>query len=177
MTKQENLAALKRIRGEVIDKIYKERWEEVWFFPEYRGVKGFLGTDPIFFVSINPSFGAFPDGPCISYYRSLRRQGFGNAHLTDFFKVKCKNQNFKKLLRNESLVHESRQILEEEIEALSPKLIVGVGTSYKVFYSQILTGFDIPLDYIPHYAPRFNDTEKRNSLEGGCERFAKFMKV
>jgi hypothetical protein len=32
MTKHDKLVALKRIRGEVIDKIYKERWEEVWFF-------------------------------------------------------------------------------------------------------------------------------------------------
>jgi hypothetical protein len=66
MTKHHKLVALKRIRGEVIDKIYKEHWEEVWFFPEYKqvpGVKGFLGTDPILFVSINPSFGTFPSGP------------------------------------------------------------------------------------------------------------------
>jgi hypothetical protein len=57
MTKHDKLVALERIRGEVIDKIYKERWEEVWFFPEYKrvpGVKGFLGTAPIFF-GINQS--------------------------------------------------------------------------------------------------------------------------
>jgi hypothetical protein len=63
MTKHDKLVALRRIRGGVIDKAYKGRWEEVWFFPEYKQVKGFLGTDPIFFVSINPSFGTFPSGP------------------------------------------------------------------------------------------------------------------
>ena len=117
MTRRDKLIA---IRGGVIDKVYKQRWEEVWFFPKYKqvpGVKGFLGTDRVFFVSINPSFGAFPSSPDIFYYRNLKRQGFGNAHLTDFFKVKCKNKNFKELLRNKSLVQESEQILKKEIEA------------------------------------------------------------
>jgi len=179
MTKHDKLVALKRIRGEVIDKIYKERWEEVWFFPEYKqvpGVKGFLGTDPIFFVSINPSFGTFPSPPDIFYYRNLKRQGFGNAHLTDFFKVKCKKKNSKELSRNESLVQESEQILKKEVEALSPKLIVGVGTSYADFYRQIISGYDIPFRSIPHYAPQFNTSEKRKRFRRKLREIRKFYK-
>lgn len=179
MTKHDKLVALKRIRGEVIDKTYKERWKEVWFFPEYEqvpGVKGFLGTDPIFFVSINPSFGAFPSPADIFYYQNLKRQGFGNAHLTDFFKVKCKNKNTKELSRNESLVQESEQILKKEIRALSPKLIVGVGISYDKFYRQNLSGYGIPLRLIPHYAPRFNSSEKRKRFRRKLREISKFYK-
>ena len=161
MTKHDKLVALERIRDEVIDKIYKERWEEVWFFPEYKQVKGFLGTDPIFFVSINPSFGTFPDDPVKFYYQNLKCQGFGNAHLTGFFKVKRKNKDVKELLRNERLVKESKEILEKEIKALSPKLIVGVGKSHEDFYDQHLSGYGIPLRSIPHYAPKFNNSGKK----------------
>jgi hypothetical protein len=176
MAKHDKLVALKRIRGDVIDKIYKERWEEVWFFPEYKqvGVKGFLGTDPIFFLSINPSFGTFPSVPVEFYYRNLERQGFGNAHLTDFFKVKCKNKNSKELRRNEGLVKESMQTLRKEIKALSPKLIVGVGISYRKFYRQILGGYDIPLRLIPHYAQQFNNGEKKKRFRRKLREIRKF---
>jgi len=174
MTKRDKLIA---IRGKVIDKVYKQRWEEAWFFPEYkqiRGVRGFLGTDRVFFVSINPSFGTFPSSPDIFYYRNLKRQGFGNAHLTDFFKVKCKNKNFKELLRNKSLVQESQQILKEEIEALSPKLIVGVGVSYADFFRKILRGYDIPFRSIPHYAPQFNNNDKKKQFRRKLREIRKF---
>jgi hypothetical protein len=177
MTKHDKVFALKRIRDDVIDKVYKQRWEEVWFFPEYKevpGVKGFLGTDRIFFVSINPSFGAFPSRPDIFYYRNLKRQGFGNAHLTDFFKVKCKNKNFKELLRNKTLIQESEQILRKEIEALSPKLIVGVGASHKNFYRQHLSGYGIPLDSIPHYAPQFNNSDKKKKFRRKLREIRRF---
>ena len=179
MTKHDKLVSLKRIRDEVIDKIYKERWEEVWFFPEYKqvpGVKGFLGTDPIFFLSINPSFGTFPSDPDIFYYRNLKRQGFGNAHLTDFFKVKCKNKNSKELSQNKSLVKECKQILKKEIKALSPKLIVGVGISYRKFYRQNLSGYGIPLCLIPHYAPQFNNSEKKKRFRRKLRGLANFTK-
>ena len=179
MTKHDKVNSLKRIRGEVIDKIYKERWEEVWFFPEYKQVpevKGFLGTDPIFFVSINPSFGTFPSRPDIFYYRNLKRQSFGNAHLTDFFKVKCKNKNSKELRRNESLIQESKQILEKEVKALSPKLIVGVGISYRKFYRQNLSGYGIPLCFIPHYAQPFSKSEKRKRFRRKLREIRKFYK-
>jgi hypothetical protein len=174
MTKRDRFIA---IRGEVIDKVYKQRWEEVWFFPKYKqvpGVKGFLGTDRVFFVSINPSFGAFPSGPDIFYYRNLKRQGFGNAHLTDFFKVKCKNKNFKELLRNKSLVQESEQILKKEIKVLSPKLIVGVGTSHARFYRKILRGYDIHFRSIPHYAPQFNNSDKKKQFRKELREIRKF---
>jgi hypothetical protein len=64
MTKHDKLVALERIRGEVIDKIYKDRWQEVWFFPEYKRVPGSEGisrnrSDILLYQSIQ-AFGPFP---------------------------------------------------------------------------------------------------------------------
>lgn len=81
---------LRNLRSEIIDKIFKKRWEDVWFFPSYNGVKGYLGTQDIIFLSINPSTGVFPSWHDKQYYRQLRRYGFADAHLADVFKQREK---------------------------------------------------------------------------------------
>ena len=48
---------LSKLRQKIIDEFYIKRWREVWFFPRYKDVKGaekvmgYLGTDPIVFLS------------------------------------------------------------------------------------------------------------------------------
>jgi hypothetical protein len=162
-----------KLRNQVIQKYFGDRWQEVWFFPQYEKVptvKGYLGTSPIFFVSINPSFGAYPSPADLFYYRHLARQGFGNAHLTDVFKIKCKNENANALMQNKNLLSEMESILKKEIEILQPKLIVGIGTSYEKLYRRVFGKHNIPLYVIPHYAPQFNTAEKekrfRRKLRG-----------
>ncbi len=51
---------LKKLRKDIIEKYYINEWKEVWFFPSYNKVKGFLGTQDIIFLGLNPSYGHFP---------------------------------------------------------------------------------------------------------------------
>jgi uracil-DNA glycosylase len=75
-------------------------------------------------------------------------------------------------------VQESKQILKEEIEALPPKLIVGVGVGklYADIYRQHLSGYGIPLRSIPHYAPQFNNSDKKKRFRRKVREIRKFYK-
>jgi hypothetical protein len=97
------------------DKIFKERWEDVWFFPQYKGVKGYSGTQDIIFLSINPSTGVFPTRYDEQYYLQLRADGFANAHLTDVFKQR--KETWKALVNNRTLVEEAKRFLFKEIKS------------------------------------------------------------
>ncbi len=155
---------LVRLRNKIIREYLCDRWQEVCFFPQYPEipkVKGFLGTSPVFFVSINPSFRAYPSKQDLFYYRNLVKQGFGNAHLTDVFKLKCKNDDTKSLMQDKKLLREMETILEKEIAIVHPKLIVGVGASYAKIYSRVFGKYKVPLEIIPHYAPQFNNFKKQ----------------
>ena len=149
---------LLKLRSKVIDKIYKERWEEVWFFPSYKGVKGYLGIQDIIFLSINPSMGTFPSWVDKQYYRQLKRQRFSNAHLTDVFKQRSKD--WRKLARDKKATAEAKIFLLEEIRIIKPKLIVLVGGKYKQFYSTLLSGVEIEKFTIRHYAFRYANKKK-----------------
>ena len=158
---------LLKLRSRIIDNIYKKRWEEVWFFPEFKkvkGVKGFLGTARIIFVAINPNFGAYPSKEDLFYYKNLKRQGFANAHLTDLFKIKRKNESAQGLLKDKTLLQEAKKYLAQELKIVRPKLVVGVGKSYKKVYGAVFNELKIPkYEIIPHYAPQFNNqTKKKN---------------
>lgn len=165
-----NTQKLLKLRSDIIDDIYKNRWEEVWFFPEFKeikGVKGFLGTDQIIFVALNPSFGTYPSEADRFYYRNLLKQGFGNAHLTDLFKLKRKNWSIEELLKNSKLLREAEKYLAKEIKIIKPKFIVFVGTSYRKTYEKVLVDLNlqhIAHQYIPHYALRFNNHDKRKKF-------------
>lgn len=155
---------LVQLRNKIIQKYLGGRWQEVWFFPQYPKipkVKGFLGTSPVFFVSINPSFGAFPSKADLFYYRNLVKQGFGNAHLTDVFKLKCKNADAESMRKDEQLLREMKTILEKEIEIVQPKLIVGVGLSYEEIYRRVFEKYKERLRIIPHYAWRFEKSKNK----------------
>ena len=157
MTKKQKLLNL---RSRIIDEVYKTRWEEVWFFPrfekipEIKDVKGFLGTKPIFFVSINPSSGQYPTKKDKAYYRSLVEHGFSDAHLTDCFKIKkVDNTN---IFKNEEYISEAIGILREEISIIAPKMIVLLGREAQRFFenhrSDIKYGGVVKS--IPHYSQR-----------------------
>lgn len=154
---------LKSLRSEIIDKIFKERWEDVWFFPEYKGVKGYLGTQDIIFLSINPSTGVFPSWFDKQYYRQLKRNGFYNAHLTDVFKQRAKN--WKVLAKDRNITEEAKRFLLKEIRIINPILIVLVGKSYERFYKKILKEIDIKAETvtISSYTFRYETKKRRRS--------------
>ena len=155
MTKRQKLL---KLRSKIIDKIFKACWEDVWFFPGYKGVKGYLGTQDIIFLAINPSTGVFPSWADEQYYRQLKKQKFTNAHLTDVFKQRAKS--WKELAKNKKIKYEAKIFLLEEIKIIKPKLIVLVGKGYKEFYEEILRGINVKKFPIMHYAFRYG-TKKR----------------
>ena len=116
MNKEEKL---ENLREKIIDKHLKNNWDEVWFFKENRefGVKGYLGTQDIFFVGLNPSYGNFPSKPDIFFYEILRKYKFEQAHLTDLIKLRLANKEVNERLKDKSLLEEQIDYLKEEIAA------------------------------------------------------------
>src|SRR3989344_1101126 len=161
---------LLKLRDKIINEFYVKDWREVWFFPQFKNikgvekVKGYLGTDKIVFLSINPSYGSYPSPADIFYYQNLQRQGFANAHLTDLFKIKIKNDGLDEMLADKNEVSRAIKLLDEELKIIKPRLIVGVGKSYEKLYKAVL-GEKYPLVVIPHYAyaTRYNKKQQFRS--------------
>ncbi|MFQ5956576.1 MAG: hypothetical protein ACE5KK_02255 [Candidatus Brocadiales bacterium] len=86
---------LQDLRSDIIDKIFKDQWHDVWFYPRYKGVEGYFGIQNVIFLCINPSTGNFPSKADELFYDELCRQGFHEAHLTDIFKQRAKGNNPK----------------------------------------------------------------------------------
>lgn len=93
--------------------------KETWFFPEHNGVKGYLGTDKIVFVCLNPSLGSFPSKSVLIFYRALKKYGFQNAHLTDVIKVRLSPKQYYKVKKNKVLFN---KLLERHIKWLKKEL-------------------------------------------------------
>jgi len=92
---------LKTLRSEIIKEYYDVQWKDVWFYPVgeeipdrpgCKDVKGYGGTDDIFFLALNPSTGMFPSKGDIFYYEQLKEYGFESAHLTDLFKLRMSDK-------------------------------------------------------------------------------------
>ncbi|OGE77423.1 MAG: hypothetical protein A3B91_05040 [Candidatus Yanofskybacteria bacterium RIFCSPHIGHO2_02_FULL_41_29] len=160
---------LLKLRDKIINEFYVKDWREVWFFPQFKNikgvekVKGYLGTDPIVFLSINPSYGSYPSPADIFYYENLQQQGFANAHLTDLFKVKIKNDEVDETLANKSELARAIKLLNEELEIIKPKLVVAVGKRHKKLYESVI-GNKYPVYLIPHYSQRYNDNTKQKQF-------------
>jgi len=172
--KSDLLNLRKRISSECF--ISKWKWKdfglkEVWFFPEYNDVKGYLGTDKIVFIALNPSFGRFPSEGDKLLYRNLKKHGFHNAHLTDIIKLRLTRKQYNGIKKtNKKLYFE---ILEKHINWLKQELkiidknlnvkIVSIGDeSYKIlkkyFEEKVLE------KRLPHYSWVVSySKEKQNS--------------
>ena len=120
-------------------------------------VAGYQGTDAIIFLGINPSTGTFPDWKVETYYDALKEYGFGEAHLTDCFKLRHKS--WKALTQDSLLIKEARDDLMEEIKIIQPRLIVLVGKQYFDFCQGFLDGVNIELFPISHYSFRYGTKE------------------
>lgn len=117
--------------------------QEAWFFPEYAGVKGYLGVGALFFVGPNPSTGRFPQRSDRFLYDHLRAYGFADAHITDCIKYHLSNKEVEALRRSGALKSDGALLrsqegyLFEEIEILRPRLLVAMGD----LAYEILTGW------------------------------------
>lgn len=150
--------ALSNLRSRIIDQIFINRWEDVWFFPKYKNTKGYLGTQDILFLSVNPSTGVFPSKFDRWYYAQLEKNGFKNAHLTDVFKQR--SQNWERLTSNNRVKREAKRFLAEEIKIIRPKLIVYVGKRYTDFYNEMVGNVKAGKITIAHYAFRYGSDKK-----------------
>ena len=162
------------LRKRIIDKYYTAQWKEVWFFPSDNEVKGFSGTQNIIFLGLNPSMGHFPSKADKLLYEQLKKNGFQNAHLTDFIKTRLPNKKNNKL--EDSLdFKEQCSFLEKEIRIISPKMIVFLGEKVqRLFLFKLKDRYpDITTDKIPHYAYRW---AKRNKFKAKFSREMKRIK-
>lgn len=94
---------------------------------EYKKVKGFLGTQDIMFLGLNPSYSHFPSNYDEYFYLQLRNNNFEDAHLTDLLKKRATKEEVDRLLENEKVVNEQIDFLIKEIEIIAPKMIVALG--------------------------------------------------
>jgi hypothetical protein len=95
------------------------RFKTAWFYPEYKGVKGYLGTSRLIVVGINPSYGRFPSTPVIFFYDCLREFKLQNLHVTDIIKSRLSNSLYVELKRNKELFDE---ILKKNIKWLTQEM-------------------------------------------------------
>ena len=118
---------LEKLRSKIIDRIFKQQWKEVWFFPEDIKVKGYLGTQDIIFLCLNPSYSRFPTRYDKFFYKQLKNYKFENAHITDLIKIRATNKEIDNIIKNKEILKEQIEFLNNEIEIIEPKLIVALG--------------------------------------------------
>jgi uracil-DNA glycosylase len=118
---------LKSLKSD-IEKNAKNNNLEAWFYPEYKGIKGFLGTQDIFLVGLNPSTGTFPSKKDERLYKLLKEKELANIHITDFIKVRAKNSEIPNRLEDKYLIKKQVEFLRQEIEILKPKIIIPMGS-------------------------------------------------
>jgi len=153
-------------------KIIKETKEKVWFYSEeyeeYKksalkyGIKGWLGTQAIFFIGSNPSKNPSKNSSSVDFFfKELKLNKFKNAHLTDLVKIRTKNTEADKII--EKNLKKQKRYLDEEIEILKPKMIVVMGRRCKKFIEGLrYKNCHFIIHYIIHYsANRFPNYKKK----------------
>ena len=145
-------AALAELKARITQDL-DHRGQEAWFFLFWDGVRGWEGTDPVFFVGLNPSEGRrtpFPSKADQLFYRSLAAHGFADAHLTDVVKAKATNKHAPAMLRDQDLMALHRAWFLEEVRIIQPRLVVALTRKVESLLRDWIPG--IPLAYVPHYA-------------------------
>ena len=125
-----------------IQKAYPNN--KVWTFPSKIGVTGYRGTQNIIFLGWNPSTGEFwSKGSGDEFlYTELIKNGFENAHITDFFKLRMTNIEFAAKLKDDpNFCVEQAQILCEEIDLINPVIIVPMGGTGQDIYERLYKRF------------------------------------
>ncbi len=131
------------------EKIKRLTREETWFYPEYSGVKGWLGTQDIMFVGSNPSCNKFPTRHTDFFYEQLKKNGFKNAHLTDLIKIRAKNDEADTVI--DKTFNEQIKFFKEETNIIKPKLIVIMGYRAKKMLKKF-SYEDKRFHFIYHYS-------------------------
>jgi hypothetical protein len=103
--------------------------EDGWLFPfePQTGVKGFMGTGPVFLVGDQPSTSPWPaSNPHRRlFYDAIAGLGLTNAHVTDVYKRRGKPSALRKGLPEDFNRH--LELFREELRILQPMRIVPMG--------------------------------------------------
>ena len=164
---------IRKLGNKIIEAVYKPYScpsDEVYFFPEYNGVKGYLGTQEIIFLGLNPSKGNFPSKADEFFYKQLLENGFSNAHLTDLTKLKIYAKNLKEIREHiQENRHNQINYLLEEIRIIEPKIIVLMGNECKRLFEKCIkhkiNDTQIAVYAVPHYFQRGTEVGKRKLKE------------
>jgi hypothetical protein len=178
-SKKKQEKQLLALRKRIIDKYYatptkSTNWKEVWFFPSHKGIQGFLGTQKIIFLGLNPSSGLFPTKRDEFFYGQLKANGFQDAHITDLIKLKSTNKKITELEKSPDF-EDQCCFLHEEMKIIDPKLIVFLGKKVQDLYNQYLKERytdikGITTKRIPHYSYRWGNDKRIK------EKFSEKMK-
>ena len=159
---------LEELRKEIIEEFLIKSWMDVWFYPRYKGVMGYLGTQDIMFVGLNPSYSCFPTQHDEFFYNELKRVGFQNAHLTDIIKIRSRCKEVKKYLRDYAIFRKNLEFLLREFNIVQPKIIVAVGSKSGNLLKKNFPEKREKTYHIPHYSVR-----KTHNFEKRIQEFKK----
>jgi hypothetical protein len=154
-------ADLKELK-ENIEKYAREINQEVWFYPEYEGVKGFSGTQDIILLGLNPSSGTFPSPKDKLLYDLLKKKGLEFIHITDFIKVRAKNKHVTDLIVNDDLMKKQANFFSDEMYIIKPKIIITMGYQCDNLLKQYFPKIEniCKVFIIKHYGYRFKSTKE-----------------
>ncbi len=135
------------------------RHPDWWQFPTEKrtGVRGFLGTGPIFFVGDQPSTNPWPerDKGRRRFYDGLARLGLQESHLTDLYKGRGPASGLSTGLPSDFGEHVA--LFRNEIELLRPSRVVAVGSLAHRLVSRHVPEVRPILTNVVHFAYRFGD--------------------
>jgi hypothetical protein len=105
-------AQLKELK-KIIEIDASSKNHEAWFYPEHMGEKGFMGTQDMFLVGLNPSTGIFPSRRDNRLYSLLKEKYLDNIHITDFIKLRSKNCQAEDLIGKKDILKKQVEFLNE----------------------------------------------------------------
>lgn len=125
--------------------------DDLFFFPEFQGVKGYWGTDPVWFLGPKPSKGGpgFPSSADELLYETLAEYGFENAHITDLSKERG-------TVPDGGIPHEEitriRPYFRREVEILQPEVILAMSRKMETALKYMAVTDGIEIGYVHHYS-------------------------
>lgn len=112
--------------------------DDWWRFPEEPPVRGFFGTDPLFFVGDRPSKSPWPASHPNrrAFYGLLKKLGTPNAHLTDLYKQRGPAGSLKFAVPPDFPMHVA--MFREELAAIQPTRVIALGQdAYDLLWANV----------------------------------------
>lgn len=147
--------------------------DDLFFFPEHRGVYGYWGTGSVWFVGEKPSKGGpgFPDSAVNLLYDTLGEFGFQNAHITDLTKerggVPPDGIPADEIAR-------MRPYFQREIDILKPKVLIAMSRNVEKGLKFMAATDGIEIGYVHHYSWADGRGDREVFIEGVKEYAEKF---